>query len=58
MTLEAYKRATDILEEKKALEKELQNLRMTMEFDFSSSNERYIAVSNKLFSLGQEFADL
>ena len=56
MTMEAYKRATAILEEKKQLEEKLYQLRMSVNFQFDT--EESIEISNKLFALGQEFAAL
>lgn len=55
MTIEQYNRATEILEEKKLLEKKIYQLRTSV--DFLNSDE-YVEISNKLFKLGQEFASL
>lgn len=55
MTIEQYNRATEILNEKKLLEETLFKLRNSIDFIIS---EEYVEVSNKLFSLGQEFAAL
>ena len=56
MIMEAYKRATAILEEKKQLEERLYQLRMSVNFQYDT--EESIEISNKLFVLGQEFASL
>lgn len=52
MTLDAYRKATKILEEVDWLE-EKRNF-LDPEIDF----EEYISVCNRLFELGQEFARL
>ena len=59
MTVEAYNKATKILEEKKLLEEKLEQLRIDirMGINFVSSAE-YIEICNRLFALGQEFAAL
>jgi hypothetical protein len=57
MTIEAYNRATKILEEKQQLENQLRRLRENILVDFSYTEE-YVEISNKLFKLGQEFAAL
>ena len=57
MTVEAYNRATKILEEKQQLENQLRRLRENILVDFSYAEE-YVEISNKLFKLGQEFAAL
>lgn len=50
MTENAYKRATEIIEEKEKLEKIL----LSLDVD----SDEYISVSNQLFKLGQEFVAL
>ena len=54
MTLETYKKATKILEEKEFLESERYILELISEF----GSERYTEICNRLFELGQEFAKL
>lgn len=56
MTIEAYNKATQILEEKKQLEEKLWQLRSSI--DFTLHYDEYIEVSNRLFTIGQEFASL
>lgn len=56
MTMAAYERATAILKEKEALEKELCILRANMDLNFTCDRDQYVEVSNKLFQLGQEFS--
>lgn len=55
MTVEAYNKATKILEEKKQLEDRLFQMRLSM--DFMCSDE-YAEICNRLFTIGQEFAAL
>ena len=55
MTIEQYKKATNILEEKKSLEEKLYQLRMSVGFIIS---DEYIEICNRLFTIGQEFATL
>ena len=62
MTIEAYNKATKILEEKKLLEDELRQLEVSVskfkiDIDFKYQNE-YTEICNRLFALGQEFAAL
>lgn len=52
MTLDAYRKATKILEEVDLLEEKRDSL------DPEMDSEKYIEVCNKLFELGQEFARL
>lgn len=52
MTIEAYKRATEILKEQERLEEILQKIDPEYEF------EKYRDIHNRLFELGQEFAAL
>ena len=55
MTIEAYNKATKILEEKKQLEDRLFQMRMSIDFIVS---DEYIEICNRLFTIGQEFASL
>lgn len=55
MTIEAYNKATKILDEKKQLEDRL--VQMSTSVDFRYSNE-YEEICNRLFTIGQEFAAL
>lgn len=55
MTIEEYTRATEILKEKERLEKEMVQLRQSIDFRYC---DEYVDISNKLFELGQEFAVL
>lgn len=52
MTIEAYRRAGEILNEKERLEEILQKL------DPEYESEKYKDIHNQLFLLGQEFAKL
>ena len=52
MTMETYKKATEILETKEWLEEVKKSLDPEMEF------EKYTNVCDRLFKLGQEFASL
>lgn len=52
MTLEAYRKATEILETEEWLEEVKKSLDPEMEY------EKYTDVCNRLFKLGQEFASL
>ena len=52
MTLEAYRNATKILEEKERLEEIKKSL------DSEIDIEKYREICNRLFELGTEFADL
>lgn len=64
MTIEAYNKATKILEEKKQLEDELKRLseKATMAFQYSLSysdhSKESAEITEKLFKLGAEFAAL
>lgn len=55
MTIESYNRATEIIKEKEQLEKELSQLRMSIDF---KDLDEYVDISNRIFTLGQEFAAL
>ena len=55
MTIDAYNKATKILEEKKELEDKLFQLRMSIDFMVS---DEYIEICNILFIIEQEFAAL
>ena len=55
MTIEAYNKATKILEEKKQLEDKLFQMRMSVDFIISDD---YIEICNRLFTIGQEFSSL
>ena len=57
MTIEAYNKATKILEEKKQLEERLKHIKGAYSFDFTDVEE-YIQICEKLFILGSEFAAL
>lgn len=52
MTLETYRKATEILEAKEWLEEVKKSLDPEMDY------EKYKDVCNRLFELGTEFADL
>ena len=52
MTIEAYRKATEILETKEWLEKVKKSLDPEMDY------KKYVDVCNRLFKLGQEFAKL
>lgn len=52
MTIETYRRAGEILEEKERLEEVLQKLDPEYEF------EKFTDIVNKLYMLGKEFAML
>lgn len=52
MTLETYRKATEILETEEWLEELKESL------DQERDSEIYIDVCNRLFKLGQEFANL
>lgn len=66
MTIEAYNKATKILEEKKRLEEELNRARERAARDFAyslsysddRSNKEFIEITEKLFNLGAAFAAL
>lgn len=65
MTIEAYNKATKILEEKKQLEEELNRVREKAARDFVYSlsysddrNKEFIEITEKLFNLGAAFAAL
>lgn len=52
MTIETYRKATEILETEEWLEEVKKSLDPEMEF------EKYTDICNRLFKLGQEFASL
>lgn len=52
MTIETYRKATEILGTKEWLEELKKSLDPEMEFD------KYTDICNRLFELGQEFANL
>ena len=65
MTIEAYNKATKILEEKKQLEEELNRIREKAGRDFAYSlsysddrNKEFVEITEKLFNLGAAFAAL